>query len=58
MQPEDDYYPEGTCPEVTVYDRDQRESQVLDQHGRPFLMERPFKIGFDLTPRGKNESNS
>jgi len=45
---EGDYFPEGTCPEVTVYDRDQRESPVLDQHGRPFLMGRPFKIGFDF----------
>jgi hypothetical protein len=58
LSEDEDYLPEGECPVVTVYDRDYRESPVLDQHGRPFLMGRPFKMSFDLSPRGKNESNS
>lgn len=56
--PSEDYYPEGECTQVSVYENEHKESLVLDQNGRPYLLVRPFKIGFDLTPRGKNESNS
>lgn len=33
---------------MTVYQRETRDSEVLDQYGRPFVIERPFNIGFDL----------
>lgn len=51
--PSEDY--EGWCPEPVVYDKDTRESPVLDQHGRPFLMGRSIKIGFDLSKGDKHE---
>lgn len=43
-----DFYPEGQCAGSTIYQTDHRESEVLDQYGRPFLIGRPFKLGFDL----------
>jgi len=38
----------GWTPNPDIIVEDYRESKVLDQNGRPFLLERPIKIGFEL----------
>ncbi len=45
----DDYYFEdGETKGDTVYERTDRDSKVLDQHGRPYVVMQQVKIGFDL----------
>lgn len=43
---------DGHCSTPSIYEKDYEESSVLDRHGRPFLLTRPFKIGFDLKNKG------
>jgi hypothetical protein len=45
-------YPSHT---ITVGEGDNiRFSQVLDINGEPFIISKPNKMGFDLTPKDKN----
>lgn len=44
MYPDED----GWVANPKIIVEDYRESRVLDQNGRPFLLDRPLKIGFDL----------
>jgi len=40
---------------ITVWEEPpERQSMVLDVHGEPFIIRNQFKMGFDLTPKDKN----
>ena len=46
---DDEWWEEGACPDVTVYEPDEQEeaSVIYDHEGNPF-MRKKFKMGFDL----------
>lgn len=46
----EDYW-ENPYDKIDVYEDGGRESPVLDQHGKPFVIQTKVKLGFDFRPK-------
>jgi len=46
---------DGKVQNPVVYVEDGMESWVLDANGNPFVVTKRYKMGFDLTPKDKQQ---